>query len=280
MQKVPGEIGPRVYSSRWFPGEWRRSWRCAPYKEQLRMREDMHKVVVERERHGSWKPGRKWGQRLVFVPNSDYEDQPMFASSARGRQYSGDSKHFSDVLGPLRGFVRSNIGRPWDKVFSELRQGLDVRKVTGLHIFDHVKWMVETDCWIGADRKIYAKPKEYEVTGFYVHPRTGLLCFATQQSRRERKKLKLMKQEINEIRLEDQHSFRLIDGQWYFVDYEIVEVARYQKLQSTWDVIHRRKFQLTWGCHRIAVKKRQCNRDEVREIRERIERWEKQVRRM
>jgi len=91
----------------------------------------MHKVTVERERYGSTRRNRKWGTRIAYVPNADYDDQPKFASSARGRQYADSQKRFSDVLGPLRGFLRSNIGRPWDNVFSELRQALDVRKVTG-----------------------------------------------------------------------------------------------------------------------------------------------------
>jgi hypothetical protein len=150
------------------------------------MRADMHKVVVERERHGSTRKSRKWGQRLAFVPDAEYDDQPKFVSSARRRQYGYDSKRFSDVLGPLEGFLQSNLGRPWDNVFSELRQGLDVRKVTGRHIFDHLEWMVERECWIGADRKVYEYPRGYEVIGFYVHPRTRLLCFAPRPSARER----------------------------------------------------------------------------------------------
>jgi len=151
------------------------------------MRADMHKVVVERERHGSTRKNRKWGQRLASVPDTDYDDQRKFVSSARGRQYSNNHKWFTDVLGPLEGFLRSNLGRPWDKVFSELRQGLDVRKVTGRHIFDHLESMVETDCWIGTDRKVYTRPRGWEVNGFYVHPRTGLLCFVQKPSARERK---------------------------------------------------------------------------------------------
>jgi len=132
------------------------------------MREDMHKVVVERPRYGSRRTNRKWGQRLTYVPDADYDDQPKFASSARQRQYSNDSKHFTDVLGPLRGFLHSNVGRPWDKVFSELRRGLDIRKVTGRHIFGHLQWMVETNCWMGEDRKVCTVRwgRQGEVNGF------------------------------------------------------------------------------------------------------------------
>ena len=244
------------------------------------MRADMHKVVVERERHGSSRKNCKWGQRLAFVPDTDYDDQPKFVSSARGRQYSNDHKWFSDVLGPLEGFLRSNLGRPWEKVFGELRQGLDVRKVTGRHIFEHLEWMVETDCWIGADRKMYVRPYGREVHGFYVHPRTGLLCFIQAPSARERKKQRLLRQEVDEIRFDCTRSFKLIEGQWYFVVYETIEMARHEPARAMWDVVQRRLLQLTWGRNRVALHKRQCNREETRTIHERIAEWKNEVRKM
>jgi hypothetical protein len=209
------------------------------------MRADMHKVVVERPRHGSRRTNRKWGQRLAFAPDSDYDDQPKFVSSARGRQYGNDHKSFSDVLGPLEGFLRSNIGRPWNKVFSELRQGLDVRKVTGRHIFEHLEWMVETDCWIGPDRKVYTRGSNWWTSGFYVHPTTGLLCFIQRPSARERKKQQLLRQEIDEIRFDRGRSFKLIEDHLYLVVYEMFETGRYEPVRTMWDVVQRRKVQLT-----------------------------------
>ena len=129
------------------------------------MRKDMNKVLVERERGGSTRRNRKWGKRLPFVPDADYEDQLKFVSSGRRRQYGSDCKWFTDVLGPLEGFLHSTLGRPWDKVHSALRHGLDVRKVTGRHIFDHLEQMVETDCWIGPDRTVYERPRGWSVNG-------------------------------------------------------------------------------------------------------------------
>ncbi len=244
------------------------------------MRADMNKVVVERERGGSTRRNRKWGKRLPFVPDADYDDQPKFVSSARRRQYGYRSKWFTDVLGPLEGFLHSRLGRPWDKVYSELRQGLDVRKVTGRHILDHLEWMVETDCWIGADRQVYARPRGYSVTGFYVHPRTKLLCFVERQSARQRKKERLLRQEIDEITLDRSRSFKLLDGQWYFVVYENVEMGRNEPVRTAWDFVQRRAVKLSWGWNRLAVSKRQCRSEEVMKIHERIGEWKKEVRRM
>ena len=190
-----------------------------------------------------------------FVPDADYEDQLKFVSSGRRRQYGSDCKWFTDVLGPLEGFLHSNLGRPWDKVHSELRHGLDVRKVTGRHIFDHLEQMVETDCWIGPDRTVYERPRGWRVNGFYVHPRSGLLCFVPSPSARARKKERLLRQYIDEIRLDHSQSYRLLDGQWYLVEYECVEIAR-RESHLRWDVAERKQVRLTWGDHRVAIGKR------------------------
>ncbi len=184
------------------------------------------------------------------------------------------------MLGPLQGFLRSNLGRPWDKVFGELRQALDVRKVTGRHIFEHLESMVETDCWIGPDRKVYAYPRGCEVFGFYVNRRTGLLCFVQRPSARHRKKQRLLRQEIDEVQIDCARSFKLIDSQLYFVTYDNIDVGRYDATRTMWDVVQRRQVQLTWGRNRVAVNKRQCSRDEVKTIHERISKWKKEVRRM
>jgi hypothetical protein len=57
---------------------------------------------------------------------------------------------------------------------------LDRRSVSGSHIWDHVRWEIETDCHIGADRLAYPSRRMYgrcdsPIEGLYVHPKTGLI---------------------------------------------------------------------------------------------------------
>jgi hypothetical protein len=99
---------------------------------------------------------------------------------ARRRQYGWDAKDFSDLINPLKRFLRSCIGRPWNKVHSELSQKLDRRSISGCHIWDHVMLEIETDCYIGPDRLAYSNNRKYghgewPIDGFYVAPRTGLI---------------------------------------------------------------------------------------------------------
>jgi hypothetical protein len=246
----------------------------------MHMRSDMHKIVVERERGGGTEKNRKWGKRLPYAPESDYDEEIRFASSARRRQYGWECKWLSDVLRPLQGYLRKNLGRPWDKVYGELRQGLDVRKVTGMHIFDHVKGMVATDCYVDEKGAVRHLVKDREVTGFFVHLKSGLLRCVARPSRRQRKKNDLQAQQINEIRLDRNTSYRSLEGQWYRVKHQFVRLGPWGQLSDVWDVALRQNVALHQGENRIAVAKRQCSREEIVEVRRRIAEWERRVRRM
>src|SRR5207244_2148033 len=55
------------------------------------------------------------------------------------RRYSGrGDKYFNEHLGPLRRFLHSNVGRPWDKVYSEICQHVDRGNVVQKHILTHL----------------------------------------------------------------------------------------------------------------------------------------------
>ena len=145
------------------------------------MRDDMAKVVTERSRRGHANASKKTsGPRIRrFDPAQDY-DEPTRLPVARGRQYGYDAKEFSDLINPLKRFLRSCIGKPWAKVHGELSRKLDRRSVAGSHIWDHITWEIETDCYIGPGRVAYSNRRrglnaEVPVDGLYVHPKTGLI---------------------------------------------------------------------------------------------------------
>jgi hypothetical protein len=103
------------------------------------MREDMQKLIVERPRLGSARTNYKSGKRLgpseirvALAENEDYDSGPRRASSSRR------NKWLNENLAPLRRYLHSQIGRPWNKVFSEIRQNLDTRSAIGLHAMQHL----------------------------------------------------------------------------------------------------------------------------------------------
>lgn len=50
-----------------------------------------------------------------------------------------EGREFTDKLSPITGWFASRCGRPWNDVYSEIRQNFDVRTTAGRHIvFDHM----------------------------------------------------------------------------------------------------------------------------------------------
>src|SRR5690606_5409802 len=104
--------------------------------------------------------------------DEDFDSGPRRASSARRE------KSFNERLEPLRRFLRSNLGRPWSKVDSEIRACLDGRGVLGRHLLDHLEWEVSTQCFLDGKRVMTLGRRggrPAPVSGFYVHPKSGLL---------------------------------------------------------------------------------------------------------
>jgi hypothetical protein len=237
------------------------------------MRSDMKKVVVERPRWGSRVRNNKFGARLRYIEGHDYEEQPKKPKGFES-YHDGCGKMFTDVLGPLARFLRSNLGRPWDKVYGELCAGLDKRKATGLHIFQHLERMVSLHCYFGDDRKVYSlgRGRECEVQGYYVHPRTGLLCEVRRESKRERR-LKAMRAAagVSQLYLDDNTGYQKHEGIWYRVKLTCRVVHRKERCVVVHDIFLKRKVHLHWGVNWIAVEKKQCNHQELKAVQSLLE---------
>jgi hypothetical protein len=235
----------------------------------------MKKVVVERPRWGSRGRNRKFGARLRYIEGHDYDEQPKKAlgfESYRSAKYA--EKEFTDVLNPLVRFLASNVGRPWDKVYSELCAGLDKRKTTGLHIFQHLKHMVEINCYFGEDGRIYACDwgQEHEVRGFYVHPRSRLLCETRRPSKRERnRELVADLDSVTRLYLDNNLGYQKHEGIWYRVKFVRMVVGFKDPTTYVNDIFLKRKVCLNWGENWVATEKKQCNREELKEVRRLLE---------
>jgi hypothetical protein len=102
------------------------------------MRADMGKVLVERPRLGSraakW-PGKGYRKRLRKYFQAG--DSPPQREGMK-KSYGYSIKHFNEHLSPLRRFLNSNVGRPWDKIYSEICQHVDHGNVVQKHILTHL----------------------------------------------------------------------------------------------------------------------------------------------
>jgi hypothetical protein len=193
------------------------------------MRPDMAKLLTEAERYGSWKPSRKWGKRLKYDPNSDYEDEVVGrAKMSRNQDHTKlGGKDLSDVLNPLKGYLRANLGRSWDKIYSELSQNLDRRSVSGQHVFQHIWDYVAKNCWIGEGKpnKVYElfRNDPVLVDGFYIHPFTGLLREQRLPSRKAEKAARKAKEPITSIKISATERYEKFDGIWFYLNNYKVE---------------------------------------------------------
>jgi len=179
------------------------------------MRSDMKKVIVERPRWGSRLRNLKTAQRVApqCVFDEDHDSGPRRAPASR------HEKSFNEHLGPLWRFLRSNLGRPWSKVYSEIRAVIDGRGVLGNHLLDHLQWEVETNCFLeGKQVRMWVWGSgSRPVQGFYVHPKTGLLQEAPRM--RYVSRAKREPREVVRVQVGDSRLFERFDGLWFETAY-------------------------------------------------------------
>jgi len=197
----------------------------APAESRLEkdiMRSDMHKVIVERPRvlRGGFS-NKKTAIRLsdgecaaALHEPEDYDSGPKRAPSAR------HGKCLNENLAPLRRYLQKQVGRPRDKVYSEISNTIDTRSAIGLHVIQHIEWDVATKTFL-RDGVIYESDR-YSISpvkGLYVHPVTGILRCTKNWRRRKRWHYSSANDEPNYVRLGDLEAYRKIDGYWFRVDY-------------------------------------------------------------
>jgi len=107
------------------------------------MRPDMVKVIVERERRGSDRNYHLSRNRKKFK-DKDIEEAITYESmNKRHTYFYGEAKELNENLNPLRNFLYRQVGRPWDKVYSELNQFVNVKNAVQAHIRQHLNQYVE-----------------------------------------------------------------------------------------------------------------------------------------
>jgi hypothetical protein len=141
------------------------------------MRADMAKVIVERPRGGGWGADKGYQRRL-----RRYSDDPPRREVIKARWNRG-SKILNEHLGPLRRYLDRQVGRPWDKVFSEICAHISRNSAVQDHVRDHVAQYVAVHVilvdgvpYSGDGDRNYGRPLEHlRFRRWYVCPLTGLL---------------------------------------------------------------------------------------------------------
>lgn len=237
------------------------------------MRKDMAKVIVERPRRGSSSPnyikGRKGYKKKLQKEGLDCIQKE---SMAKNRQFGYDSKELNEHLSPLKRYLMKQVGRPWDKVFSDICENIRLDSAVQSHVRDHVFDFVVTNV-IEEDGELYVKsrffgliPLENSYELLYVCPKTGLL-----KKVKQKEKVKYKRENLGvEI---SGNTYIRINGVWYEVElaetfdeaYDVIFATSYYTRHTT---LRTMKYYYTakgqWKHGQYAKSKRQLNSREIK----------------
>lgn len=183
------------------------------------MREDMAKVIVERPRikGRAWRRPKGYKRRLRRAG----EDGGPIREGIKRPWAACGGKHLNEHLGPLRRYLDKQVGRPWDKVFSEICAHIHRDSAVQDHVRDHVDQYVVTDvvvidgvaCHGGSDRRYGTPLSAWRGWGWYVCPRTRLL------RRQERWERPAMPAKVADrvVPVSETQQCRFRDGAWHLV---------------------------------------------------------------
>ena len=141
----------------------------------MSMRNDIKFLLVERQRAGSGNRSLKTARSLnAGVDYSDdFDAGPSVLPSSKAAN-GWNQRELNENLRPLYQFLRKSAGKPWNNVYSEIRQQIDPRRTVGFHVLQHVEEFVRRDV-IVVGRVPYLQTSGAEFYGLYVDPRTGIL---------------------------------------------------------------------------------------------------------
>jgi hypothetical protein len=227
------------------------------------MREDMAKLLVERPRYGR---GMKFQRNAMRMwQRVAEEERPGFESiKARWDQSKVARKGLNENLAPLRRFLRSRLGRPWEDVYGEICERINRDSAVQLHIWQHLMWEVVTDPVklerIRTERR-YARWRDQ----FYVDPATRLLCEL--KPRLTKRILRAQRRRRRYVMVVEGRCYRRIGGIWYEV--ELAPLPEGER--PVWDAILRKStefltrgdLQHAYGKCVYAARKRQLNKREI-----------------
>lgn len=178
----------------------------------------MAKVIVERPR--LYNSGKPKGYHRAQARHGD--DLPR--REGMKTRWLGRPKVLNEHLGPLRRYLDDQVGRPWDKVFSEVCAHVDRSSAVQDHVRDHVDQYVARNVLLvgrvpcsNEGRTIGRPLKELWGVRWYVCPRTGLLRRVVREGRKARRQKARPAPAPRFVRVDDAHQCRLMNGVWQLI---------------------------------------------------------------
>jgi hypothetical protein len=238
------------------------------------MRSDMWKVIVERPRLGRGYAASLSNRARKLLPHDhDGDTLDVIDRSVRTQR----SKSLNENLAPLRRYLERQVGRPWDKVYGEMRAHISFDNVVQKHVFEHLEQMIELRPQI-VDGVLYTESGWPLVSrrriALYVDPRTGII-----RKPRPRDRADKNARRDDLASLGSNACLLKVDGVWWHVTLAATPARRFSAPHvRVIDVVTKRAPDYTYwsppgAWHRYgapnvyAVAKRQASKRELREHR-------------
>jgi hypothetical protein len=210
----------------------------------------------------------------------DDDSEPIRAKGAREPKKSREqkTKALNETLNPLKRYLASNVGRPWNKVYSEISEHLKPTSTVQQHVRDHLDDFVATKTRMKGGAVVVTprfggeRALEDDWSLYYVHPRTGLLrknekykrWNARQREARKKAEVELAKR----MRIVDEKTqLHLLNEIWWEV-----KLAKIPPAQRYEDVVHAAKLSRMGGAALYgrggvyARDKRQLSKAEIKRL--------------
>lgn len=223
--------------------------------------------------------GKKWGSNKrskEVLLDEDLSDKHEPMSMGRG------SKSSTIKYGPLNRFLRKQVGRLWDEIYSEIRQNFQKSTQKNQEVLDSLAYNVELHVQYFEEdgEKIPYTSTGHRIMSwgnhptFFVCPETGRLKQAKHQSFKHKKSAP---KDFREI---DGKSYKEKDGIWYEVvleptpswqnrwQREVAHDVLYNKPLSKVNFYNSKtgRYEQPYGREAYCVQKRQLNKKEIKKL--------------
>ena len=150
---------------------------------QKRRDKRLSEELIECRRWGGGDKNKKWREKGMKKKWADAKRKDTLPYRLSMRKNSRPFTSQDDDLEPLIRFLKTNAGRKWNDVYSELNKQLVKRSATGLHVFEQLWDFVQVNTFLDKNGKVCSSPKFRSIwreinqyySWFYVHPTTGVL---------------------------------------------------------------------------------------------------------
>ncbi len=204
------------------------------------MRKDMFKVIVERERGNGRAPageksrlayGRR--QKPKWKSEDEFEKIDKPSNESMKRSLGWNRKSLNENLNPLRRFMETQIGRPWNNVWSDICEVINSDSTVQKHVLDHVADFVVKNVYLKDKKPFVVDPFGFRHNGEipvnsdnfrryyvgYVHPTTGIF---TKIPKAPKKPVK--EKLVDFVKISESQQMHKIGANWFIVD-----VVKYPK---------------------------------------------------